>query len=199
MPVATLDELEEDEYQLTPHGRPPGYSSQTVLRFGGLAVNALLDTGATCSAMPQEVAIWIISYAQKRIEEGTLTVDSKTYPITLLHKFVRKARVDGVSAKSPIAIQYALVLKAEFVPHGAQSGPVQDLYFQIFPKGACSFPGVIVGFPVLDCQPFGLGWTIHPTVHTFQALGVSLPRLELGRRAEYRAARKRFISRDLWA
>ncbi len=120
-------------------------------------MNALLDSGATCSAMPEEVAIAIISYSQQRLEEGTLTVDSPTYPITLLHKFVRKARIDGVSAKAPIEIRYALILKAEFVPHGAQTGPTRDMYCQIFPKGMCAVPGVIVGIPTLDCAPFGLG------------------------------------------
>ena len=99
MTLSTLEDLGDDEYELTAYGRLAGYSSQTTLRFEGLAVNALLDSGATCSAMPEEVAIAIISYSQQRLEEGTLTADSPTYPITLLHKFVRKARTDGVSAK----------------------------------------------------------------------------------------------------
>ena len=36
--------------------RPPGYCAQTLVYFGGMAVTALLDSGATCSGMPEEVA-----------------------------------------------------------------------------------------------------------------------------------------------
>ena len=52
-------------------------------------------------------------------------------------------------------------------------------------KGTCQVPGVIIGFPVLDAEPYGLGWVVRPTVHTFSALKVSLPRLELERRNQY--------------
>ncbi len=54
--VETLDDLDDDEFEVMETGRPPGYCAQTLLKFGGLNVTALLDTGATCSAVP-EVAV----------------------------------------------------------------------------------------------------------------------------------------------
>ena len=43
---------------------------------------------------------------------------------------------------------------------------------------------------MLDAEPYGLGWVVHPTVHTFSALKVYPPRLELERRNQYVEARK---------
>ena len=48
--------------------------------------------------------------------------------------------------------------------------------------------GGILGMPVLDVQPYGLGWRVCPTVHVFDALGVSLARGELAARERYHAA-----------
>ncbi len=90
-----------------------------------------------------------------------------------------------MAASAPIEITYTVVLRTEFFPAGAESGPTKDLYFKVFPKGTCQVPGVIIGFPVLDAEPYGLGLVTHPTVHTFSALHVSLPRLELERRNQY--------------
>ena len=180
--IETLDDLEEDEFEERETCRPPGYCAQTILRFGGLDVMALLDGGATCSAVPEEVVLAIIGYALKQIEAKKYDADSRTYPIVRLQRLVKRPRIDGVAAKAPIEITYTVVLRAEFVPAGAYVGPTKDLYFEVFPKGTCQVPGVIIGFPVLDADPYGLGWVIHPTVHIFTALKVSLPRLELERR-----------------
>ena len=48
--------------------------------------------------------------------------------------------------------------------------------------------GGILGMPVLDVQPYGLGWRVCPTVHVFDALGVSLVRGELAARERYHRA-----------
>ena len=52
----TLADLADDQFDLVPSSRPAGYCAQTLLHFGRLGVNALLDYGATCNAMPEEVA-----------------------------------------------------------------------------------------------------------------------------------------------
>ena len=70
--LGSLDELPDSEFTLHKYARPPGYCAQTILHFGKLAVMSLLDYGATCSGMPEEVAIGIISHALRRIEEGGL-------------------------------------------------------------------------------------------------------------------------------
>jgi len=192
MIIYTLDDVETDEFEMKDTARPPGNSSQALIRFGGQECVALLDSGATCSALPEEVAVAIISHALRQVEKGVYTQESPKYPVVRVQRFVRRPRIDGVAAKAPIEVRYALVLNAEFVPVEAHEGPTKAMYFQVFPKGMCSVPGVIVGFPALDCEPYGLGWVVHPTVHTFRSLQVSLPRLELVRREEYRAASRSY-------
>ena len=65
---------------------------------------------------------------------------------------------------------------------------MRDLYFKILPKGTCSIAGCLVGFPVLDARPYGLGHSVQHTTHCFEELGVALPRLELARRSDYLSA-----------
>ena len=151
---------------------------------------ALLDSGATCSAAPEEVVLAIIGYALDQVERGKYTAADPAYPIVRLQRLIQKPRVDGIAAGTPIEIAYTVLLKTESVPVGAVAGPTRDLYFKVFPKGSCSLPGVIIGFPVLDAAPYGLELVTQPTVHAFSALQVALPRLELSRRTQYRVARK---------
>ena len=142
---------------------------------------ALFDGGATCSAAPEEVVLAFIGFALKQVERGKYAFNDRAYPVIRLQRLLQKPRIDGVAAGAPIEITYAVVLRTEFVPVGAQSGPTSDIYFKVFPKGTCQVPSVIIGFPVLDVAPYGLGLVTHQTVHTFTSLNVSLPRLELER------------------
>ena len=192
--LETLEDLDDSDFEIRQSSRPPGYSSQTILRFGGLDVTALLDSGATVSALPEEVAVTIIAHALQQVEAGVYDMESEQYPVVGAQRFISQPRIDGVAAGSPITVKYSIVLRAEFVPAGAKNGPVRALYFTVFPKGTCQVPGVIVGFPALDCEPSGLGWQVQHTVHTFRALGVSLPRLELGRKADYKERCKKYYS-----
>ncbi len=151
---------------------------------------ALLDGGATCAALPEEVALAIIGYALKQVETGRYTDGSRTNPLVRLQRLVKRPRIDGVAAGAPIQMTYTVALRTEFVPTGADSGPTKDLCFKVFPKGTCQVPRVIIGFPVLDAEPYGLGLVTQPTTHFFSALKISLPRLELERRNQYIEAKK---------
>ena len=191
-----FDELAEEEFKLLRYARPPGYSAQTILHMGRLAVMALLDYGATCSGMPEEVAIGIISHALKCVEKGKYSKEDDAYPIVKIHKYEVAPTVDGIAAGSPLEIRYGLVIRCEFVSVGKDKGPFKNLYFKIFPRETCNIPGCIVGFPVLDAMPNGLGHSVHHTVHAFEALGVSLPRLELGRKSDYTVALAKYLESD---
>ena len=81
------------------------------------------------------------------------TESSRAYHLVRLQRLVKKPRIDGVAAGVPIETTYTVVLRTEFVPAGADSGPTKDLYFKVFPRSACQVPGVIIGFPVLDVEP----------------------------------------------
>lgn len=93
----------------------------------------------------------------------------------------------GPRRPAPSESAIGLVLRAEFVSVGKASGPYRDLHFKVFPCGTCNIPKCIVDFPVLGSMPSGLGHMVHHSVHAFEELGVSLPRLELQRRDKYLA------------
>ena len=191
--IQTLDQLPEDEFIRYKYARPPGYCAQTILHMGKLGVMSLLDYGATCSGMPEEVAIGIVSHALQQTDKGAYSKNDDCYPFVSLFKYEVAPTVDGIAAGRPIEIRYAVTIRCEFVPVGEARGPFRNLYFKIFPKGTCNIPGCIIGFPVLDSAPYGLGHRVYHTVHGFEELQVSLPRLELGRRNEYTAALTKYM------
>ena len=55
--------------------------------------------------------------------------------------------------KEVLVRKFALTLRAVFSPPGEVEGPTKDLYFKILPKGKCSIPGGILGWPELDVTP----------------------------------------------
>ena len=133
-----LDELDEEDYEDMVTARPAGYCAQTQLSFGGLSVPALLDYGATCSAIPEEVAVAIMCHAWEMLDTGVCTEEEQ--PVRRLQRITRKPKVDGIAVGAGIEIGYAVVLRAEFVPCGGVKGPKKDLYFKVFPTGRCQVP-----------------------------------------------------------
>ena len=112
-----------------------------------------------------------ISHALQTYDDG----NDPQYPICRMHKYRATRTMDGVAAGKPLEIRYGLVLRAEFVGAGKDSGPMRDLYFKILPKGACSIAGCLVGFPVLDARPHWLGHSVQHTTHCFEELGGLCP------------------------
>ena len=67
--------------------RPAGYPAKTVLYFGGKPIEALLDWGASSSAIPEEVVCILIEYTLECLQEGKLSQDSRLYPIVRMEKY----------------------------------------------------------------------------------------------------------------
>ena len=86
-------------------------------------------------------------------------------------------------------IEYAVTLRAEFIPAGASRGPVKELHFKILKAGTCSVLGGILGFPTLDVPATpggeGLGWRNTPRGAEYTSLGVTLPRTDDVRKKQY--------------
>ena len=183
---ASLSELPAEWIESTPD-RPAGYCAQTLLRFGGLEIVTMLDSGATCSVMPEEVALTILAAAESK----GLDWENGDHPVRHIWRIQESSSIEGINSGAPLEIKFALTLKAEFRAPGEQRGVFKEIYFKVFPKGTCSLPGIILGYPALDSAPYGLGWQVQSTVHTFHALCVSLPRIELARRIRYRNALER--------
>ena len=74
MKFQQLDGVPEEEVTKVKNGRHPGYQARTRLLFGNMQVPVLLDTCASCSVIPEEVALAIMSYAMKCNEDGSLSV-----------------------------------------------------------------------------------------------------------------------------
>ncbi len=74
-------------------------------------MKAVLDSGATCSAMPEEVALAIIRYAHKQIKAKKYSAGSLAYPIVRVERLERKPQIDGIAAGAPIEIRYIMVLR----------------------------------------------------------------------------------------
>ena len=51
-------------------------------------VLGLLDYGATCSGMPEHVALSIISHALQSVTDGTYSKEAIEYPIVRMHKCI---------------------------------------------------------------------------------------------------------------
>ena len=96
--ASELKEIPEEEFVIQGMPRPPGYCAQTVLHFGRMGVTTLLDYGATCNAMPEEVAMSIITHALKANDNR----DDPQYPICRMHKYSATRTMDGVAAGKPL-------------------------------------------------------------------------------------------------
>ena len=81
-----------------------------------------------------------------------------------------------------MAVEFAVVIAVEFIPEGCQCGPVKEIYFKILKKGTCGVVGGVFGWPNLD-KPVvsggeGMAWHNHEDGAEYEALGVTLPRLD---------------------
>ena len=133
MLAPSFDAIDAEEFTNQKAPRPPGYCAQTRLRFGEVDVTSLLDYGATCNAMPEEIALAIISQGLKSYTDHA----HRDYPVVSLHSYRSTREMDGVVAGKPLVIKYGIVLRAQFVGVGAETGPTRDLYFNVLPKGTC--------------------------------------------------------------
>ena len=181
--------------QVEARPRAAGYGAQTRLYVGRMAVPFLVDYGATCSAMSEELACLIISGSREDVAKGIYRPEDEVYPIATMERYENADRMLGVAKDAPMAIRYGLVLRCEFAAIGQDRGPIRQILFKILPKGFCDLEGGILGLPVLDCEPYGLGHRLTPVAHVFSALNVALPRTEASRRERY--FRERGISHDV--
>jgi hypothetical protein len=184
----SLGELPEDQFTLRARPRHAGYHASTRLVLLKLAVPLLLDSGATTSALMEEAVMAVIAEVMRAFQEDGLKQDDELYPIVRIYKYSDAASspLSGVMAKAKTVIVHAITLRIQFVPEGQTTGPWRDIYFKILPAGSASLSTAgILGMPVLDRPPYGLGWRVADTTHVFDALGVALPRGELAARERY--------------
>ena len=86
-------------------------------------------------------------------------------------------------------VEFAAVLRIEFIPEGQEKGPVKEIYFKIYRKGTCGIAGAVLGWPTLDIPQIpggeGLGWRTQFNGFEYIALNVTIPRLDDARKSAY--------------
>ena len=87
--------------------RPTGYVAQTMFHFGGLATPVLLDSGATCSIIPEEVLCILLAYVLWSLKDGSLSEDDPRYPIVASERYTDPSKVTGVGGTPDNNMQVA--------------------------------------------------------------------------------------------
>ena len=140
--------------------------------------------------------IILINHTMKMVEEGRLAKDDYNYPFVEFFRYKHPAHLKGAEKEGRMLVEYAVTLRVEFIPEGAQTGPTREIYFKIFKKGSCGIVGAVLGWPTLD-HPLvpggeGLGWVNRLDGAEFTMLNVTIPRLDDQRKTNYLASVARY-------
>ncbi len=179
----------DENFKTRQFQRPVGYSAMTRLHVGRMCVPMLNDTGATCSCMTEEQVVLLLNHTQKMLAEGKISKTDYNYPIVQLYRYKNPAVLRGAEKTGVMPVEFAIVLRCEFIPDGSVRGPTKEIYFKIFKAGTCAVVGGVMGYPSLDHAVVpggeGLGWINGAEGHHYAGLGVTIPRLDDQRKANY--------------
>ena len=78
----------------------------------------LNDSGATCSCITEEQFVIILNHTFKMLEGGTMSTDAYNYPIAKIIRYGTAAEVKGAEKSGTMKVEYAVVLRIEFIPEG---------------------------------------------------------------------------------
>lgn len=184
MRYKSMSEIPPERIFQKARSAPVGYAAMTSVTIAGVTIPALLDSGASTSAIPEEVFLMLLEAA----DNSGIEIGSKRHPVAQIDIYVEGQALMGIDCTATAMLsQYAVVLLVEFVPASGSLGegcnPVKPLYFKVLPKGNSDFEGVYLGYPVLDNKETSLNWKVGDTTHYFANIDCALPRLELPRRA----------------
>ena len=139
--------------------------------------------------MTEEQAVLLVNHTYKMLAGSRLTVDDERYPIRQFYRYRNPAHLTGANKTGVMKVEFAVLVRVEFIPDGAERGPLKDIYFKIFQKGSCGIVGAVFGWPTLDHPQFpgdeGLGWINKRDGVEYSALGVTIPRLDDHRKQCY--------------
>ena len=144
----------------------------------------MIDHGAACNAMPEDVAFSIISHGVDALADRS----AERYPLVRMHKYRTPRSMGGVAAGRPLEVRYGVVLRAEFCHCGQGVRTVSGPVFQAVAQGFLRHSRLLSGFPTSGRPPVRSGPHRPGHAHCCEELGVALPPLELGRRSEYLAS-----------
>ena len=143
------------------------------------AVQTMLDTGAACNAIPEELVTGMLRRAAKLgIREG-----SDEFPVVALEKWKVAEHVEGVAAGKRVDLLGSVVIRAE-MGYRHDRTPVREfIRCKIFPAGMASFMGIILGGRTLDAvSQGGMGLQVRDKSYYLALYDIELPRKEGPRR-----------------
>eukprot|EP00973_Karenia_brevis_P026055 3595150-Karenia_brevis.AAC.1 len=76
-----------------------------------------------------------------------MTMSDYNYLIKECFRYRNIAMIKGAEAKPSLVIEYAVELRIEFIPAGADIRPTKDIHVKIFKKGTCGVVGAVLGWP----------------------------------------------------
>ena len=173
--VRSLESLDKSDVDLKTHPRPAGYAAQTRIHLADVTLPAILDSGASCSAIPEEIVCGIVSCF---MSTATDRDSDESWPVRRIEKYTHPTHVSGLGKDSSMVTRYAVVLRISLVGIGAswEGAPFRDIYFKVLPLGTAQVPGCLIGFPALDSPqgaPGALGWKPMPDHHLCEGVGAS--------------------------
>ena len=136
-----------------------GYIYRAEVFVRGTSIIALLDTGASTNAIPEELVVALINGA---IGDG-LTPQNENWPVRL-ERWKGSETVTGVARGQDLTIVGAAVMPILFRGQDGRE-KTQKMRFKIFGKGCSGWMGVIIGGLSLEPIPLGLGLKTTPSGH----------------------------------
>ena len=107
----SLADLPEEAYNDRPRSRPTGYVSKTVFYLGGVPMAFMLDSCASVSVLPEEIALLLLSRLEAEIEAKKLKYEDRLYPIRAVERHAETGVLNGVAKDAELQVKYAMVLR----------------------------------------------------------------------------------------
>ncbi len=153
---------------------PSGYHYRTLTQVGVEEVETLLDGGSVFSLMSEEYFVELINSATSR----GMTPAHEDWPIAGLQHWGADSPASTMS-KGPALLLRAIVLLRMTLKGLGGERHRMVVRVRIARSGSIGrWRGIILGAPVLDAPPLGLGHEPRVGGHYFRALGFMTLRLE---------------------
>merc|ERR1711994_415028 len=152
-----------------------GYQYITEITIIDRSVETMLDTGAACNTIPEE----LVTAMLRRCAKLGIPQGSQEFPVLALERWKVPEHVEGVAAGKKIDLLGSVVLRVEMGCKHDRTPVYEKIRCKIFARGSASFNGIISGGRTLDAvSQGGMGLQIRDKSYYLALYEIVLPRLE---------------------